>query len=219
MELGKALFFDIESHRVLNWDQQTPAIQKAFKMHYWDPNTYEDPADQYSEIAGLHAEFGRVICISFCYKSTNGEIIKKSLYGKDEVAILEGSRKIFDAFRDNGYYLAGHNIWNCDVPFMVKRYIINDLVVPKMLNTYGKKPWEVDYLDTIDLWKFGDFKRVSLEMICASLGIACKSEDISGGNLWEKDIDDMPWDELVMYCEEDTVSNFLFAEKVYKLLG
>lgn len=215
IDLNKALFFDIETHRSINWKDQTPQIQKAFIDHYYDPQTYNTPEDHYSEIAGLHAEFGHVICVVFGYiNSMNGEFQTMAVYDKDEKKVLEECRKIFDPFLKNGYYLAGHNIINCDVPFLVKRYIINKLKVPGILNTYGCKPWDLDYLDTMDLWKFGDYKRVSLEMICAALNINCKTDDLGGDNLYTWDIDEMDWEQLAHYCTEDVVSNYQMTKAI-----
>lgn len=218
MDPGKLLFFDIESHRVVNWNEQTQLIKDAFLNHYYDSNTYATPEEHYNEVAGLHAEFSHVICISFGYRAANGDWMKMHFYGEDEVDILEKSRKIFDTFTSNGYRIAGHNIISCDIAYLVKRYIINKLPVPASINTYGCKPWEVDMLDTIDLWKFGDFKRVSLQMITACMGINCKSEEVNGGNLYLIDIKDMPWEELAKYCDEDVYSNALFAEQIFKYL-
>lgn len=218
MDPGKLLFFDIETHRVLEWNELSSAIKTAFINHYYDSATYENPEDHYKEIAGLHAEFSRVICISFGYEAIDGSFIKQSLYGIDEIKILESARKLFNTFIDNGYKLAGHNIISCDIPYLVKRYIINKLPVPPSINTYGLKPWEIEVLDSIDLWKFGDYKRVSLEMICASMGIPCKTDEIGGDNLYTYNINDIPWSQLVHYCEEDVESNYRFVKQTFSLL-
>ena len=35
---------------------------------------------------------------------------------------------------------------------------MNGLKLPKILDIAGKKPWEVNHLDTMELWRFGDYK-------------------------------------------------------------
>jgi len=218
INLEQALFFDIETHRVDNWDQLSNERKKAFINHYYDSQTYQTPEDHYSEIAGLYAEWSKVICIVF---GTVNHVTKEfktiKLYGKDEIEILESSRKIFDAYEKQDYFLAGHNIIACDVPYLAKRYIINSLKVPSILNVYGTKPWDLNYFDTMNFWRdIGDYKRVSLEVICATLGIPCKTDEIGGGNLYEYDIEDMDWDQLTHYCEEDVISNYKMAEHILK---
>lgn len=215
INLDYALFYDIETHRGKNWDQISKPLQQAFINHYYDPSTYNTPEDHYSEIAGLYAEFSQVICIVFGYvdRSTR-EFRTTAVWGEDEVDILNKTTMIFNQFQNAGYYLAGHNINGCDIPYLVKRYIINKLRVPDFINEYGQKPWEKVHLDSMDLWKFGDYKRVSLETICAALGIPCKTDELGGKNLYQYDLSEMDWDQLVHYCTEDVVSNYKFVDHV-----
>lgn len=215
IDLNKALFCDIETHRVLNWDQITPELQKAFINHYYDPQTYDTPEEHYSEIAGLHAEFSRVICVCFGLLDPATKQYKSfEFHGEDEVSILNNCAKAFEAFQSQGYFLVGHNINGCDIPYMTKRYIINKIKVPNFLNSYGVKPWDQVHVDTMDLWKFGSWSRVSLETICAALGISCKTDELGGANLYQYDISEMPWDTLVHYCAEDVKSNYQMLERI-----
>jgi len=217
IDLNKALFFDIETHRGINWDKLSPAMQSAFINHYFDPDTYKTPEDHYSEIAGLHAEFSHVICVVFGFLNpATNEFVTQEVHGADEIKILKYCEKIFTGFQGGGYYLVGHNIFGCDIPYMAKRYIINNMPVPDFINTYGVKPWDQVHVDTMDFWKMGSWSRVALEVICASLGIPCKTDEIGGKNLYTYDIEDMPWDELVHYCTEDVVSNYKMFEHILK---
>ena len=209
IDLTKALFFDIETHRVEDYSNLSPALRKSFERHYWDPDTYPTAEEHYNEVAGLHAEFSHVICVVFGYEDHyTHEFKTMSVYGIDEIKLLDDARKIFDAFKKNGFYLVGHNINGCDIPYMIKRYIINKKVVPEMLNTYGLRPWDKNDIDTMEFWKFGSFSRVSLEVVCATLGIDCKTDEIGGDNLYQYDIKEVPFDQLVHYCTEDVVSNY-----------
>lgn len=206
------VFFDIETHRVLEWDQLDEGIKRAFINHYYDESSYASPEEQYKEIAGLNAEFGRVICISFGYENSTGDFIKSHICSTDEKDLLRKAATAFKAFYDQGYKLAGHNILACDIPFLVKRYIINGMKVPDALNHLDVKPWELEDLDTMNLWKFGMYRAVSLEMLCACLGIPCKSETISGANLYTYPINEVPMDELAIYCDEDVESCYKAAK-------
>lgn len=213
--LEKALFFDIETHRGKNWDQISKALQKAFIGHYYDPQSYETPEDHYSEIAGLYAEFSQCICAVFGYENpATGQFQTLPIYGPNESEVLTKSAQVINTFSSNGYWLAGHNINACDSSYLVKRYILNKMKVPKSLMDFENKPWERDNLDTMEFWKFGDYKRVSLETICAAMGIDCKTDDIGGDNLYQYDLDEMPWDQLVHYCTEDVVSNYKMMKEI-----
>lgn len=214
IDIKKACFYDIETHYVIPWEDQPEAIKTAFINHYYDPESYDTPASHFHEVAGLHAEFSHVICVSFGYEDDMGVFKQMALYGSDEVDLLNKVSATFRRFQDNGYFLIGHNIKACDNPYLIKRYIINRLPVPDFINEYGVKPWDSTHLDSMDLWKMGDWKRVSLEVICAALGIQCKSGELGGCNLYTYPIEEMPWDDLVKYCNEDVKSNYLMVKRI-----
>lgn len=216
IDLSKALFYDIETHYVIPWENRSPAFQKAFINHYYDDNSYSSPKEHYEEIAGLYAELGHVICIVFGYICpTEPDGFKTvTVMGVDEVKVLEDSKKVFDTFESAGYYLVGFNSDTCDGPFTAKRYMLNGMKVPNILNTYGLKPWEYTSLDVMKLWQFGDYKRTSLEVACAAFGINCKTDELGGGNLYTYPIEKMPWELLGHYCREDVVSLWKLTEKI-----
>jgi predicted PolB exonuclease-like 3'-5' exonuclease len=213
INITKALFFDIETHRVKNFCDKSPATQDAFINHYFNKDAYETPEKQFIEEAGLHAEFSQIICVSFGFEY-EGEFRQTVFSGTDEREILEKCTSIFNNMYERGYYLAGHAISTCDIPFFVKRYIINKMKVPKILNEYNVKPWEKKNLDTMGLWKFGMYRGVALETICAVMGIDCKTDNIRGDNLYLVDIEEMPWKELEHYCSEDVKSNYLMMKQI-----
>lgn len=217
IDLSKALFFDIETHRGKNWDERSEAFKKAFINHYYDSESYDTPEDHYSEVAGLYAELSQVICVVFGYiNPTTNELQTIAFSGSDEIEVLNNCSKIFSTFQKNGYYLVGHNINGCDIPYMVKRYILNNMDVPDFINSYGIKPWDQVHVDTMDLWKFGDYKRVSLEVICAAMDIPCKTDELGGSNLYQWDISEMDWKLLEHYCTEDVRSNYQMLAHILK---
>lgn len=217
-DIKNYLFFDIETHRVNEWDQLSPKLQQAFINHNYDPDSYDTPAEHYMEIAGLHAEFSHVICVCFGYEDSDGNYRSVEICDLDEKSLLKKCASVFKAYHDAGYYLAGHNINSCDIPYMMKRYIINGMKVPKMLNHVGMKPWDIGDLDSMQLWKFGMWTAVSLETLCACLNIPCKSEEVSGANLYKYRIDQIPLDELVKYCAEDVLSNYTAVKKIFECI-
>lgn len=216
IDLNKALFYDIETHYAIPWEDRPKSFQDAFINHYYDDNSYESPKSHYEEIAGLYAELSHVICIVFGYICPTAPDGFKTIVvqGADEVKILEDSKKIFDAFAASGYYMVGFNSDTCDGPYMAKRYMINGMKVPGMINTYGVKPWDSWNLDVMKLWQFNDYKRTSLEMACAAFNIPCKEDELGGGNLYRYPLSEMPWDELSHYCTQDVVSLWHLTEKI-----
>jgi len=213
------LFYDIETHRVKEFEDISKELQKAFINHYFDPDSYETPADHYKQIAALHPEFSQVICVSFGFEKSDGEYSSMHVCGIDEIEILTKISKVFKSFKEQGYYLAGHNILSCDNPYLMKRYLINGMNVPSMINHMYEKPWEVGDLDTMNMWKMGGWRtNTSLETVCAALGIECKTEEVSGANLWEYPIDQVPFDELAKYCDEDVRSCYEMVKYCYRYL-
>lgn len=218
MNIQDYLFFDIETHRVNEWEQLTPQLQNAFIHKLYDCNSYETPAAHYNEVAGLHAEFSHAICACFGYENSSGQWIEMHVCDYDEPTFLKKCAQIFIAFKRNGYYLAGHNILACDEPYLCKRYIINGMKIPKMINHFGEKPWDAGDLDTMQMWKFGMWNNISLEVACASLGIQVKSDEIGGGNLWTYKLEDIPKDELIHYCTEDVRATYELAKQIIKCI-
>lgn len=141
-------------------------------------------AKTYTEKAALHPEFSQVCCVSLGYfEVNNGTILNlkvKSFVGSNEIDIMKG---VNDALVSSYYrqmVLCGHNGRGFDVPFLAKRYLINDLKIPGKINFSGKKPWEIDFLDTYEIWKFGGMGSASLDLICFALGLPSPKEASSG---------------------------------------
>ena len=215
--MDRLLFFDIETHRVKNWDELTPLLQKAFREHVYEDNSEITIEECYQKKAGLLAEFSQVTCISLGYEQ-NEEFKLNTIYGVDEVALLNQLSKILNQFEKNWYVLAGHNIIGFDCPYLNKRYIINGIRIPKLINSFGKKPWEITNVDTMLMWKFSGWSNTSLEVICSALGIESKSYDISGKTMYKYDIKDMDWEELKKYCEEDVKATYEIYKRIKKFL-
>ena len=161
--------------------------------------------------AGIYAEFGKIICISCGFFSSAGRSYQfrvKSFYGDDEAKILsEFNHMLLRHFSDPANSLCAHNGKDFDYPYIARRCLLNGLEIPDLLNTAGKKPWEIKLLDTMELWKFGDYKNfTSLELLAASFGIPTPKDDIDGSMVWTVYWNDKDIERIKKYCEKDVIT-------------
>jgi hypothetical protein len=178
----------------------------------------EIPSDIYQK-AGIYAEFGKIICISIGLVITGNKeqnFRVKSFYGDDEKKLLQEFIELLnEKFKDKKYVFCAHNGKEFDYPYIARRILINELQLPEMLDLAGKKPWEVPHLDTLELWKFGDYKSyTSLELLAFVFGIKTPKDDIDGSQ-----VADVYWKEknlkrIVIYCQKDIVTLALVLLKL-----
>jgi 3'-5' exonuclease len=154
--------------------------------------------------AGIYAEFGKIICISTgVFRDQSLRI--KSFYGDNEnVLLTEFSEMLMKANKKRLQFLCAHNGKEFDYPYLIRRMLVKGVKVPPILNLSGKKPWEVNHFDTMELWKSGDYKNyTSLELLAALFGITTPKDDIDGSDVakvyWEEH--DLP--RIVNYCQKD----------------
>ncbi len=210
LNLESVLFLDIETVPLFrNYHQMPDTLRK-----FWDDKTArltkaapeETPESLYGR-AGIYAEFGKIICISVGF--IRGDTFRmKSFYGDDEKKLLEE----FSALLNTNYctpekLLCAHNGKEFDFPYISRRLLINGLPLPTILRLQGKKPWEVQHLDTMDLWRFGDYKNyTSLGLLAEVFDIPTPKDDIDGSMVgqvyWEEN--DLP--RIVEYCQKDTLA-------------
>lgn len=161
--------------------------------------------------AGIYAEFGKIVCVSCGVIQGNGEqrkIALKSFYGDDEKKLLTDFIDMLNKWATGEpKFLCAHNGKEFDFPYLCRRMIINGLVIPSMLNISGKKPWEVNHYDTLELWKFGDFKSfTSLNLLAHVLGVPTPKDDIDGSMVWEVYWKEKNLERIVTYCQKDVVT-------------
>ena len=167
----------------------------------------ETPDSIYRQ-AGIYAEFGKIICIS-CGFFSSGRILRiKSFYGDDEkIILLEFTGLLKKFFTRNDKLLCAHNGKEFDFPFLARRMIVNGVPIPAVLDSAGKKPWEVHHLDTMELWKFGDYKSyTSLLLLATILGIQTPKDDIDGSMVWEVYWKEKNLGRIVNYCQKDVLT-------------
>jgi len=212
LNLEKILFLDIETVPVVYRYEQLSEKQKEL----WESkNQYQiadgTSAEELYKKAGIYSEFGQIICISVGYLRAihrSFELRLKSFYDPDEKILLEQFKKLVDEHYDSeSHLLCAHNGKEFDFPYIARRMLINGIKLPAILNIAGKKPWEIRHLDTMELWKFGDYKHyTSLNLLTQIFNIPTPKDDISGADVarvfWEeKDIK-----RIVTYCEKDVAA-------------
>jgi len=161
--------------------------------------------------AGIYAEFGKIICISCGILQGAGsqrKIILKSFYGDDEKWVLVQFIEMLNKWAvGEPKCLCAHNGKEFDFPYLCRRLVVHSMPIPPMLNIAGKKPWEVPHLDTLELWKFGDFKSyTSLNLLAHSLGIPTPKDDIDGSMVWEVYWKEKNLGRIVTYCQKDVIT-------------
>lgn len=208
IDLKNVLVLDIETvPQFSSHDQLDETWQKlwAKKMNSYvkDGITAADVYDR----AGIYSEFGKIVCISvglFTFENDEFSFRLKSFYGDDEKALLEEFSTLINS---KEYILCGHNSKEFDFPYIARRCLINGIPIPKLLDNAGKKPWEVNHLDTMDLWKFGDFKSfTSLNLLAAVFGITSPKDDIDGSQVWSVYWIDKDLERIKIYCQKDVVT-------------
>jgi 3'-5' exonuclease len=212
IRIEDVLFLDIETVPIAPAYGLLDQVMKVL----WDKKskhikTPEQSAEDVFERAGIYSEFGKIICISVggISKKDPVRIKLKSFYGKDEQILLSDFSTMLRGFSKTHpeATLCAHNGKEFDYPYIARRMIINGLAIPGILDNSGKKPWEIKLLDTMDLWKFGDFKNfTSLELLTSILGIDTPKDDIDGsmvaGIYYEED----DIERIVRYCEKDVLA-------------
>ena len=160
--------------------------------------------------AGIYAEFGKIVCIScgvLTGTDASKKIIIKSFFGDDEKLLLQEFSDRLSKWTDTNKYLCAHNGKEFDFPFLCRRMIVHGLPLPFLLQVAGKKPWEVNHLDTMDLWKFGDFKSyTSLALLAITLGIDTPKDDINGSMVWDVYWREKNLNRIATYCQKDVVT-------------
>jgi hypothetical protein len=161
--------------------------------------------------AGIYAEFGKIVCISVGFvtkKDDKHQLRVTSYFGDDEKALLVSFFELL-----NGYYhksdslLCGHNAKEFDFPYIARRGLIHGLKLPKILHIAGKKPWEIKHIDTMELWKFGDYKSyTSLDLLTTIFNIPTPKDDIDGSMVGSVYWQEKNLERIVEYCQKDVVA-------------
>jgi DNA polymerase elongation subunit (family B) len=217
--LHKILFLDIETvpqfPNFSQLDEKTKQLYSQKTKFLQKDNTIS--SDELYERAGIYAEFGKIICISvgYIHEGNLGEQIRlKSFSNEDEEILLEAFVKLLE---ENPQFsiLCGHNAKEFDFPYICRRLLIHGITLPTVLDIAGKKPWEINHLDTMELWKFGDYKAyTSLALLCHIFKIPTPKDDISGEDVARVYYEEKNLERIKVYCEKDVVALIQLLRKM-----
>ena len=221
LDLENILFLDIETvPEVQHFSDLDNEKQVLWELKSQYRRKDEYTADQFYERAGIWAEFGKIICISVGYFSSQNNLrtFRVTSFHGEEIKILKDFKNLLIShFSKAQHLLCAHNGKEFDFPYIARRMIINGMNLPYKLNLFGKKPWEVPHLDTLELWKFGDYKNfTSLKLLTNVLGIKSPKDDIQGSDIYKVYYEDKDIDRIITYCEKDTIA---VAQVLLKLRG
>ena len=223
-ELRDILFLDIET---VGCSDDYNSLDDRLKVQWArKANFFKQRDDQHTdetlfyERAGIYAECGKVIVIGIGRYTENekGELgfKVKSLYGDDERKLLQEFKAIVDKM-DASTKLCAHNGKEFDFPYLSRRMLVNDISLPSVLNLAGKKSWEVPHLDTMELWKFGDYKHyTSLDLLAAIFNIPSSKGEIDGSQVNEVYYKEKNIKKIADYCQRDVI---VVAQLYLKMKG
>ena len=211
IKLENLLFLDIETVPLFAMYSE---LDKTAKQLWEQKTKYqrkeEFTPEEFYDRAGIWAEFGKIVCISvgyFVFKGNLRNFRVKSFFG-EEKDILNNFKNLLETHFNKPYHLlCAHNGKEFYFPFIARRMIVNSIDIPFKLNLFGKKPWEVPHLDTLDLWKFGDYKTyTSLKLMTHILGIPSPKDDIDGSEVRDVFYVNQDIDRIIRYCEKYTIA-------------
>ncbi len=209
---SRILFLDIETvPMVPSFDELSPVFKVLWEKKSAYFRTEEQDAGDVFTRAGIYAEFGKIICISVGFiagKENNMSLRLKSFYKHDEKNLLEDFSVMLNNFSSGkDAMLCAHNGKEFDYPYIARRMVINNLRIPAILDNAGKKPWEISLLDTMELWKFGDYKNyTSLELLTGLMGISTPKDDIDGSMVADIYYVENNIERIARYCEKDVIA-------------
>ena len=213
VDFSKVLFLDIETvpeyYKFKDLSERGKELWTK-KTRFLQEREDKTPNEIY-EKAGIYSEFAKVACISVGFlvqKDGETQIRLKSFAGEDEKKLLQAFNDLLNAhYNHDSYSLCAHNGKEFDFPFLARRILINRLELPEALNIAGKKPWEISHLDTMSLWKFGDYKHyTSLTLLANSFGISNPKEDMSGSDVGRVYWEDKNLKKIIQYCQKDVLT-------------
>ena len=212
-ELRDILFLDIETvastdnYEALDERMKTQWARKAL---FFKRERNQSDEEIYHERAGIYAEFGKIVCVAVgkFIETESGELgLKtKAYYGDSETSLLADFKSMIEKMDPVNLKLCAHNGKEFDYPYMCRRMLVNGISLPPALNIMGKKSWEVQHLDTLDMWKFGDYKHyTSLDLLASLFNIPSSKNGIDGSQVNSVYYQENDLSKIKDYCIQDVV--------------
>ncbi|HOX81744.1 MAG TPA: 3'-5' exonuclease [Chryseolinea sp.] len=211
IELKDILFLDIETvANVYDYNALDERLKTQWsrKANFFKRDAQQSDEEIYNERAGIYAEFGKVVCIVVggFFEMEQGKLglRTKAFYGDDEKKLLLEFNSMVDKTNNNALKFCAHNGKEFDFPYLCRRMLVNEVNIPPVLNLMGKKPWEVAHLDTMEMWKFGDYKHyTSLDLLTALFNIPSSKSDMDGSQVNAVYYRDKNLPKIKDYCVRD----------------
>jgi len=236
LDLSKILFIDIETvSQKADFSELPEGMQRLWTRKAQQISRSQDSLEEtdiiqsYYDKAGIYAEYGKIVCISVGVlivdrKTHRIESRIKSFRSHNEKELLaDFCEMVVQYYNDPDINsICGHNIKEFDIPYICRRLLINGMTLPHIFNIPGRKPWETKFLlDTLTLWKFGDYKHfTSLKLLTEVFHIPSPKDDIDGSDVNKVYWEDDDLDRIAKYCEKDVLAviQLLFKFKGIPLL-
>lgn len=192
---------DLGTYEKYLWDSKVKHLEKENVL----------ASDLYAEKAGVYAEFAKIVCVStaIVYKEKGKRKLRvKSFYSHDEKDVLADFSKLVSThFNNDNHYLCAHNGREFDFPFLCRRLLVNNMKLPGILSVNGKKPWETHFLDTMEMWRFGDYRSfTSLELLTHLFGVPSPKDDLKGEDVKHVYYKDGDLERISRYCKKDALT-------------
>jgi len=210
VNLNKVFVIDIETVPLYEFFEEMPVQMQAL----WESKTLfhrkdDKTPEQFYERAGIWSEFGKIICISVgLFHTHKGKLNFRvnSYFGDNEVDVLQQFNALL-AKQPKDLMLCAHNGKEFDFPYLCRRMLVNAIPIPQQLQIAGKKPWEINHLDTMELWKFGDYKNyTSLNLLAAIFNIETPKDDMDGSMVKDVYYKENDLQRIVTYCQKDVIT-------------
>jgi DNA polymerase elongation subunit (family B) len=211
-QLKDIFFIDIETVScVPDYNGLDPRLQKLWDKKAALIKNEEEltPSEFFFKKAGIFAEFGKVVAIAVGALTrespdTPYTLRVKGYAGSDEKTLLQTFKELLDKYSRKNLLLCGHNGKEFDFPYLSRRMLVNGIPLPAILDVAGRKPWEVPYLDTMELWKFGDRKNyTSLDLLAAIFGVESSKSALDGSQVNDAYYQGNELPAIKKYCMED----------------
>lgn len=197
-----------------NIEHLSPQLQSHWKKKaQFIKNEQEKSAEAlYEDRAAIYAEFGKIIVIGMgFYHLWKGKpaLRVKSIASHNEKELLLAFKEIIETkFDPEALKLCAHNGKEFDFPYLCRRMLINDIRIPWSLDISGKKPWEINHVDTMELWKFGDWKSfTSLDLLTSVFNIPSSKTELDGSMVtktYYHEEDGLK--KIEEYCQRDVIA-------------
>jgi DNA polymerase elongation subunit (family B) len=223
-ELKDILFLDIETvactDNFATLDERLK-VQWSRKASFLKREEGVTDEQLFHQRAGIYAEFGKIICIAvgkiIATEAGEPALKTKAYYGHDEHAVLTEFKTMLERLDPASTKLCAHNGKEFDFPYLSRRMLVNSMPLPALLNLSGRKSWEVPHLDTLEMWKFGDYKHyTSLDLLAAIFNIPSSKNGMDGSQVNAVYYKDNDLERIKKYCISDVV---VLAQLYLRLKG